>query len=144
MTVTSRIAIKGSDRFVTVVNFGSGTLSDGRYANADGLRIDGNQIISDVFDPAEFNRSPFGYTYSTDGVALDGEFATARNLIVQNFRGIGIGHRIADCRIFDCVARGCYIGAKLPSSDSEIRGCRLFNCRDACLWIAANSGNCVA
>jgi hypothetical protein len=31
---------------------------------------------------------------------------------------------------------------KLPSSDTEIRGCRLYNNRDACLWIAAGAGNC--
>jgi hypothetical protein len=138
------VIVRGGDRFVTVENFGRGTITDGRFANVAGLLIDGNQPLAAIpwTSAEEIQLSPFGSTYTADGVALDGEFPTTQNLIVQNFRGIGIAHRMPDGRIFDCVSRHNHVGAMLPSSDTEIRGCRLYNNRDACLWIAAGAGNC--
>ena len=55
----------------------------------------------------------------------------------------GIGAIVpADGSLFDQRISHCYTGAKLDSSDGEISRCRLFNHRDACLWIAASAGNC--
>ena len=141
----SGVTVRGGDRFVTVDDFGHSSLDDGRFANVAGLRIDGNQPMpTDVLFTSftELQLSPFGSTYAADGVALDGEFPTAQNLIVQKFRGVGIAHQSPDGRVFDSVVRTCYTGVKLPSSDTEISRCRLYNCRDACLWITAFAGNC--
>ncbi len=143
-TNVPNVTVRGAARFVTVENFGSGTITDGRYANVAGLFIDGNQPLPTIpwTSAEEIQLSHFGSSHTADGVALDGEFPTAQNLFVQKFRGIGIAHQLADGRIFDCVVRSCHVGVKLPSSDTEIRGCRLYNNRDACLWIAKDSGNC--
>lgn len=89
----------------------------------------------------DIGRSPFGVTAGKDGLVPVGELPTARNQIVQNYQGTGILTTAQDGRIFDCISRHNYIGARLGSSDSEIRGCRLYNNRDACLWIAAGVGS---
>ena len=90
----------------------------------------------------ETKRSAFGVSFSRDGLVPTGEYPTVRNQIVQHYRGNGIFTRAGDGRIIDCISRSNYVGARLGSSDSEIRGCRLYNNRDACQWIERDAGNC--
>ena len=89
----------------------------------------------------DIKRSPFGVAMGRDGLVPVGELPTARNQIVQNYQGTGILTKAGDGRIIDCISRHNYVGARLGSSDSEIRGCRLYNNRDVCLWIAAGVGS---
>jgi hypothetical protein len=107
---------------------------------------DGRQVLADIpwTSAADIKRSPFGIATGKDGLAPVGELPTVRNQIVQNYQGTGILTKAGEGRIVDCVSRHNYVGARLGSSDSEIRGCHLYNNRDACLWIAAStgSGNC--
>lgn len=90
----------------------------------------------------DIKRSAFGVSSGKDGTVPEGEFPTARNQIAQNYRGAGIFTKAGDGRIIDCISRHNYVGARLGSSDSEIRGCRLYNNRDVCLWINGGAGNC--
>jgi hypothetical protein len=90
----------------------------------------------------DIKRSAFGVPTGQNGIAPEGEIPTVRNQIFQNYRGAGIFTKAGDGRIIDCISRHNYVGARLASSDSEIRGCRLYNNRDACLWIARDAGNC--
>ncbi len=90
-------------------------------------------------DPTELGMSAFG-------VALAGPLVLATPLQTAyasagGNRGIGIlsGN---DGRIRNAVLSGCYVGAKLGSSDSRITDTDSFNHRDACLWIAKDAGNC--
>jgi hypothetical protein len=104
---------------------------------------DGREALANIpwTSAEDIKRSPFGISTGKDGLAPVGEFPTARNQIVQNYQGTGILTKGGDGRIIDCISRHNYVGARLGSSDSEIRGCRLYNNRDACLWIAASTGS---
>jgi hypothetical protein len=105
---------------------------------------DGFQQLAHIpwMSAEDINLSAFGVSIGRDGLVPTGDVPTIRNQIVQNYRGTGIVTTAADGRIIDCISHHNYVGARIGSSDSEIRGCRLYNNRDACLWIASNAGNC--
>jgi hypothetical protein len=112
-------------------------------ATADAVN-DGLQRLAHIpwTSGEDIKASAFGVSAGRDGVVPAGDYPTVRNQIVQNYRGAGIFTRAGDGRIIDCISRHNYVGARLGSSDSEIRGCRLYNNRDVCLWIERDAGNC--
>lgn len=105
---------------------------------------DGRQPLAHIpwTSADDIKRSAFGVSSGKDGLVPAGDYPTARNQIVQNYLGVGIFTKAGDGRIIDCISRHNYVGARLGSSDSEIRGCRLYNNRDVCLWIERGAGNC--
>jgi hypothetical protein len=139
----SGATVRGGDRFVTVYNFGEASIYNGQRANTANITIDGNQPVPTYpqSDGTEKDLSPWGATYTADGIGLDGQLATVQNVLVHHCRGIGIAHQQGDGRVLDSEVYNCHTGIRVPSSDMEIRRCRIYACRDACLFLARDSGN---
>jgi hypothetical protein len=137
-----------TDRFITVEDYGDGTLADARSPSVCNMTIDGMETTmpaSPAGSVAEVgNGTSFGGTKVSDGIELDGGWASTNNVYVKRFRGIGVSARVGGSSHSRVWSERNYTGIKLTTSDQAVADSFCFDNRDSGLEIAASAGNCQA